>query len=97
MIKTLKTQAKDNHGYSYKVVLRFEEKQIGQTIDLATGKWHNAPCHKWVLSIENTPGKWYMSTLLESDKYSSGISLDFGQNWNCDNFQEVLNEAKELI
>lgn len=96
--KTLKTLAKDNHNHIYSVTLRFEELQAGQTRNPENGQWWYAPCNKWVLVIEGTPGRWYISTLLENDqKFPDGIAIDFGQKWYCTNFQEVLNEAKDLI
>lgn len=96
--KTLKTQAKDNYGHQYEVILFLEETAGGQTRNPETGEWWREPTNKWVLKIKDTPGSWYMSTLLGSGGlYPGGIAIDYGQKWNCTNFQEVLNEAKELI
>lgn len=81
---TLKTKALDNHGHRYAVRLVFDHSDIMG--------W------KWLLRIENTPGHWYMSTLLEHGyPRQSGIAIDAGQNWNIINFDEVVAEAIELI
>ena len=52
---------------------------------------------KWVLHVEDTPGHWYMSTLMESPELRSTISLDFGQRWDVINFDEIMAEAIDLI
>ena len=83
--KTLRTQARDNHGHTYVVELWLKNTP-------SRGK-------KWVLQIRNTPGSWYMSTLLEGNynEKNSKIWIDFGQNWLCSNFGEVMAEAKEQV
>lgn len=93
--KTLTTKAIDNYGHEYTVVLRFEETQAGQTRHPHSGEWYHAPCNKWVLSIEGTPSKWYMSSML--DYTNVGIWIDAGQKWSCNNILEIIAEAKELI
>lgn len=47
-----------------------------------------------ILKIVNTPGSWYISTLRNHG--SKIISLDWGQNWNCVNFDEIACELIDL-
>lgn len=98
--KTLKVKALDNHGHKYPVELRFERESCGLS-RLPDGTMGKHRTNKWVLHITTTPGHWYMSTLLEEDRHGRTmgkvISIDFGQNWNCINFDEVMKEAKEQI
>jgi hypothetical protein len=88
----LKTPALDNHGHQYSVFL---ERKSGD------GMYPTTPEGNWILGIEGAPGHWYMGTLLEGEKqghFRGGrISLDFGQKWDCINFDEVLAEAKEVL
>lgn len=53
--------------------------------------------HKWVLRIEDTPGHWYMSTLLEDGRFPETISVDLGQKWDIINFGDVMREAVTRI
>ena len=50
---------------------------------------------KWIFYIQDTPGQWYLNTLLNDHK-SDGIYIDYGMGWICDNIQELLKEAKYL-
>jgi len=84
--KKLPVMAISNKGYNYEVelVLR-ESKHFGL---------------KWVLIIVNTPGQWYISTLLNSQYNPAGSKvmwIDYGQNWRIENFDEVLAAAKAAI
>lgn len=82
--RTLTTKATDNHGYSYDVVLTETEHPRFVKKD-------------WVLHIKSTPGQWYMTTLEENPNRGSIISIDFGQNWNCTNFDVLMVEAQALL
>jgi hypothetical protein len=57
--------------------------------------------HKWILDIEDTPGHWYLSTLLETPSRLTGpesrLAIDFGQGWYCENIGALLREAVTLI
>ncbi|GMV18357.1 MAG: hypothetical protein AMXMBFR56_65810 [Polyangiaceae bacterium] len=61
--------------------------------------------YRWILRIEGTGASWYMSTLLHADTDGrekprlpgSIMSIDFGQGWYCENFDEVFAEALGLI
>jgi len=82
---TLPIKATDNHGYSYWVTLKLKDgDKLG-----------------WILSIDETPGSWYMDTLLGKDEYSGSrstrkIYIDFGQDWFCNNIDNVLFTAEVL-
>lgn len=83
-IKTLKTKAKDNHGYEYEVYL-----------DLTKDS------KKWVLHVDNTPGHWYMTTLIESMLVRGNrldrLAIDHGQGWYVENFRDIMVEAIDKI
>lgn len=83
--KRLKIKAQDNHGHSYDVELILQHSE----------HWG----YKWALSIVNTPGRWYMTTLLDGGygPLHSMIYIDFGQRWCCTNFDKVFAEAKRNI
>lgn len=84
MEKKLRTEALDNHGYRYAVWLIFDHND--------TMGW------KWILRIDNTPGSWYMSTLIKGGfPRGERIAVDAGQNWVILNFGEILAEAVTLI
>lgn len=90
MNKTLKIKAKDNHGHEYGVELQMWTAPNRPMSDSSRDKW--------ILRILNTPGSWYMSTLLEShNHWQYGIAIDLGQGWYCTNFREVMDEAKQEI
>ena len=63
----------------------------GNEYEVALKNW----CAGIVLSIEKTPGKWYLSTLMRHD--GPIISIDNGQNWDCVNFRAVLNCALDHV
>ena len=44
-----------------------------------------------VLRILETPGGWYVNTVASHE--GPILSIDFGLNWNCINFDEILAEA----
>jgi len=52
---------------------------------------------QWVLVIADTPGHWYMSTLLQNPRLRDTIAIDYGQNWNVINFRQIMDEAIDLI
>lgn len=52
----------------------------------------------WVLSVENSPGSWYVKTLLGLDHFSNGptgdfIWLDWGQKWSVSGMSKAITEA----
>jgi len=52
----------------------------------------------FVLSIESTPGSWYVSTLMDSGSfYRNTAVIDGGQNWTVDNWDEVSKEFFEIL
>jgi hypothetical protein len=87
ILYTLKTKAKTTSGdkvYEYDVVF-----YKGEYDDEYGGL---------VLSIETTPGSWYLSTLLENDniRYQDEISIS-GSDWMCDNWKDVISEVFEIL
>lgn len=59
-------------------------------------KW----AYKWTLVIEDSSGRWYLSTLLERPERLLGntpLAIDFGQEWYWTNPSDVLAEALRLI
>lgn len=82
----LNTRAIDNHGHSYEVrLLRSDYEKIPSL----------------VLRILDTPGSWYLKTILGRDGFGppirDKISIDFGQNWDCINMDQVMAEVKSLF
>ena len=80
-IKQLEAKAIDNHGFEYNVHLALE-KYLGRPA--------------WVLVIEDTPGRWYMATILE-EGWADLIWIDYGQRWSIVNFIEIMREAITLV
>ncbi len=75
----LKTQARDNYGYSYPVSIVVEDRDgflVGERI----------------LKIHDTPGSWYLRTLLASS-VGARLAIDYGQDWYCENIQSLIEEA----
>jgi len=51
-----------------------------------------------ILSVEGTPGAWYISTLMEYGSfYHDKAVIDGGQNWTIDNWSEVSKEFLEIL
>lgn len=52
-----------------------------------------------ILSIDNTPGSWYVSTFLHyhPNKTHNKIIIDGGNNWVVENGLEIEKELKEWI
>jgi len=51
-----------------------------------------------ILSVEGTPGSWYISTLMEHGSfYRNKAVIDGGQNWTVDNWDEVSKEFLEIL
>lgn len=90
--KNLATKARDNRQNEYKVTLTMYRYGPGLVMGAQTLDF------KWTLRIEDCPGGWYMSTLLEGG-YPRGrrIAIDDGRNWYCENFDAVMAEAITLI
>jgi len=57
--------------------------------------------NKWVLHIVDTPGQWYVSTLLGADEgfaaCGNELYIDGGQEWLCTNMDAIMKEALALI
>jgi len=57
--------------------------------------------YKWVLHIVDTPGQWYVSTLLGADEgfaaCGNELYIDGGQEWLCTNMDAIMKEALALI
>jgi hypothetical protein len=56
----------------------------------------------WVLSVDNSPGSWYLKTLLGLGHFSNGptgdfIWLDWGQRWSVSGMAEVIKEAVDYL
>lgn len=49
-----------------------------------------------VIQVDETPGRWFLQTLLEGDNSANRMSIDRGQNWvwvNSSNDLKVMIEA----
>tara|TARA_Y100000034_G_C6866259_1_gene394848 strand:+ start:729 stop:1022 length:294 start_codon:yes stop_codon:yes gene_type:complete len=83
---TLPVKATDNYGNSYWVTLELKE---GDKLG-------------WILSIDETPGSWYVKTLQGKDGFSNGrssgqVAIDFGQKWYCTNIDNILFTAEVIL
>ena len=90
MIKTLKTRA----------VCTVKDRPIkgDHAVILSQSVSHREDFKdKWVLSIEDTPAVWYLSSLLKDDQKGPDIFIDLGQKWRCTNFDKIMKEAISLI
>lgn len=84
------TITRSGRGYNYDAYLRLEQR-------------NGVP--GWVLDIDQTPAKWWISSLLvdwDTGKlrvFQEGqiMYLDYGQEWYLSNFMEVLREALQNI
>lgn len=57
---------------------------------------------KQVLVIEDTPGRWYVVTLLGLDGYGvrvgDRLAIDYGQDWYVENMGAILGEVtKDML
>jgi hypothetical protein len=53
--------------------------------------------YDYVLSIQGTPGSWYVKTLLEGNSKHSNIFSIQGDDWYCDNWQDIYKELIEIL
>lgn len=74
ILMTLNVKATDNHGHEYGVTLR-DGAGFGRSP---------------IVSIDGTPGKWFMSTLIAHR--DNRLSIDYGQGWYCTNWNEIAEE-----
>lgn len=74
-------------------------KKYTHPVYLIKGEPKYAPIYDGVvLSISDTPGAWYVDTLMEGrSRYSDIIYIDFGQKWICSNWSEIMRELQEWI
>ena len=86
----LKTKAKTSSGGGGKVY----EYPVSLELDSDGMKYGGV-----VLRINNTPGSWYLKTILDKGEKNlpKTISIDYGQNWSCINMDEVLKEALKKV
>lgn len=61
-------------------------------VAIESGDSHYGP----VLHVKNTPGRWYLRTLLDG-RPRARIAIDYGQNWVVDNFNVVMAEAVRAV
>lgn len=83
--KQLNVRAVDNFGHTYAVELELKHSP----------HWG----WKWVLVVVNTPGRWYLTTLLNDDPdlVRSRLYVDYGQRWMITNFDLVMKAALKEI
>jgi len=72
-------------------------KQYSHPVYLIEGNPKYAPIYNGVvLSINNTPGSWYVDTLMEGDAKNNDIMyIDYGAKWICSNWSEIMKELNE--
>jgi len=93
------------------VIYKFKTDAITETMDSRDGKQYTHPVYliagnpKYapiyngvVLSISETPGSWYVDTLMEGNtKYSNIMYIDYGAKWICSNWSEIMKELNEWV
>jgi len=88
IVYTFRTKAithSKNRDYEYNVNIILSEDKYSDKFG------------KFILSVEGTPGAWYLSTLIENDSFSHNKAIiDGGQNWTIDNWDEVSKEFHEI-
>jgi hypothetical protein len=74
-------------------------KQYRHPVYLIEGNPKYAPIYNGVvLSISDTPGSWYVDTLMEGNaRHSNIMYIDFGAKWICSNWSEIMKELNEWI
>lgn len=75
------------------------DKEYTHPVHLIQGNPKYAPIYDGiVLSIDGTPGSWYVDNLMEgSTKNSNYIYIDMGAKWICSNWSEIMRELREWI
>ena len=94
--KVLPVVAKDNHGYTYAVHLDLSTGPDGTFEGAGAEELKAKYTNRWILRVVGTPGRWYMTDLLE---HATGevMYLDMGRDWKVVNFSEVMAVAKDNI
>ena len=90
VVYTFKTKAKSG-PYEYNIHLLQGDPRYDKT----NGHSYNG----LILSIDTTPGSWYVATYLHyspNSKYSNTISIS-GNDWICTNRREITEELLEWI
>jgi hypothetical protein len=89
IVYTFKTKAVSSGNYEYPIHLL----EGNPKFDTTNGISYNG----LVISIDKTPGSWYVATFLHNQpgsQYGNDIMIDAGQNWKCTNKQEIIKELK---
>jgi hypothetical protein len=93
------------------VIFKFKTDAITETMGSRDGKQYRHPVYliegnpKYapiyngvVLSISDTPGSWYVDTLMEGNTKNSNIMyIDYGAKWICSNWSEIMIELNEWV
>lgn len=85
--KVLPVQARSGSGHLTDAVLILQKESSG---------WpkREENENRWILHIEGSPGQWYVSTLIEDAIKLGGppgrLSIDMGQNWWVENYDEIF-------
>lgn len=91
--KRLSTPALDNEGRTYPVVLWFDDRDVsGWGVSPEAGQRMTG---RWALSIEGTPGNWYLGELIRT--WHPAVYLDPRTGWSIVNFHDVLSESLGVL
>lgn len=89
IVYTLKTKAislGDKKNYEYNVNIIQGERKFPDEYD------------SLILSIQETPGAWYVSTLMDGDSfYRDKAVIDGGLRWYVDNWADISKEFLEIL
>lgn len=87
------------YTFKTKAITHGENKDYEYTVKILQGKseFHDDFDHM-ILSVENTPGSWYLSTLMEHDSFHKSYAvIDGGSNWTIDNWDKISKEFFEIL
>ena len=109
--KTFKPKLNEEMDKGMEIIHTFKNEAITKILKDPNSKTHTYPIHilkgdpkyaeKYdglILSISNTPGYWYVDTLMESPvRRSDYIYIDGGQEWACVNWDKIMNELQRWL
>lgn len=109
--KTFKRKLNEETDKGMEIVYTFKNEAITKTLQDPNSKTYTYPVHilkgdpkygeKYgglILSISNTPGAWYVDTLMESPvRRSDYIYIDAGQGWACVNWDVIMGELEQWL
>ena len=102
-LKTYEEKSKGNNiVYTFKTKAKSGKNEYDVHLLKGNSEYDNTNGYSYnglILSIDNTPGSWYVSTFLHynpNNKHDT-ITIDGGSNWIVENGLEIEKELKYWI